>query len=160
MRANCEPMAERLCITCEKRMQDERGKREVVHPIHLTRDFQLLHVVTVNLYEDFDSLRMGVRGERFDEAKRLRNHETACPWLLDGISDRIEPYSANSCMPKIVENGLEVRFALRVLYINVDLLGSERRPKKMSFAVFQWDVREGQAGTRPIDAKEILLVCT
>ena len=60
VRANCEPMAKRPCITREKRMQDERGKREVVNPIHLARDFHLLQVVTVNFDQDLDPQRMGL----------------------------------------------------------------------------------------------------
>ena len=43
--ANREPMSQRFALAREQRMQDERGKCEVIDPIDLTRNFKLLRIV-------------------------------------------------------------------------------------------------------------------
>ena len=53
LRPNRKPMSECPCIACEKGVQYQGGKCEIVHPIHLSCDLDLLQVVAVNFDKDF-----------------------------------------------------------------------------------------------------------
>ena len=129
LRSNCEPMGKGPGVACKKRMEEERWKREIINPIDLARDFHLLQIVTVNFDQYFHPKPMGLLGESFDEAKSLRNHETACSSFLDGVTDCIEPNHPHAGGLKPAEDGFQIRFTLGMGHVDVDLLRSECGPE-------------------------------
>ena len=72
-------------------MQHERGQREVVHPINLTRHVDLILMVPVDFDEHVHPECVRLCREVGNERERLGNHEAARPGLLDGVADGIEP---------------------------------------------------------------------
>ena len=50
---NRKPMGKGSGIARKQRMQHERRECEIVHPIDLARDFQLLQIVAMNFDKDF-----------------------------------------------------------------------------------------------------------
>src|ERR1051325_4646385 len=99
-------------------MQDQRGKREVIHPIHLLRDLYLLLVVAVNLDQNFNPERVRLSRELGDELKRLWNHEATRAGLFNRIADRVETNQAYACVSKALQDRLQVRLSFRILNVN------------------------------------------
>src|SRR5450631_951372 len=85
-----------FALACEQRMQDKRGKCEVIDPIHFASDFELFRIVAMDFDQDFHSQFVSLGGERGDEAKSLRDHETTCSRLLNCITHGVEPNHAYS----------------------------------------------------------------
>ena len=94
LRADSEPMSKRLTLAREQRMQDERRKREVIYPIHLSRNFKLLRIVAMDFDQDFHPKVVSLGRKRRDEAERLRDHETTCSLLLNCITHSVQPNHA------------------------------------------------------------------
>src|SRR5213078_4603004 len=128
-----KPMGKRLCVTSKQRVEDKRGKGKIVDPVHLARNFQLLRVVAMDLDQHFDAEGVSFGSQRVDEAKSFRNHETTCPGFLDCVADGIQSNHPYSSRLKLAENGLQIGLTLRVLYVDVNLLRRECRPKKTTF---------------------------
>ena len=126
---NCEPMGKGSGIARKKRMQHERRKCEVIDPIDLARDFHLLQMVAVNFDQDFHPEPMGLLRKRLNEAKGFRNHEAAGSGFLDGVADCIEPNQAHAGGLKPAEDGSQIRFALGMGHVYIDLLRSKRGPE-------------------------------
>jgi hypothetical protein len=69
-----EPALQSTGITRIQRVQDQRRKREVVNPIDLLRDLDLILVVAVHLHQHFHSQCVGLGGEPGNEVK--------CPGIM------------------------------------------------------------------------------
>ena len=102
--------------------------------------------MAVDLDQDFHPEAWALRSELRDEAKSLRDHETARSGLLDRIADRIEPNHAYAGRLKASEDRLQIRLPLRMLHIDVDLLRSKGGPQKALLAGFQQALVNGSPG--------------
>src|SRR5437868_2047552 len=124
-------------------MQDQRWKREIVHPIDSLGDLDLFQVVTVDLHQRFNSQLMRLRGQLADESKRLRDHETTGSGLLDRVTGRIQPDDADTRRLEFLEDLRQVARALRAPHVNVNLLSGERGPQQALSAAGQLELGEG-----------------
>ncbi len=79
------------------------------------------------------------------------------PALLHGVADRVEPHHAHAVCRKDSQDVLEVADPFRMVHVDVDLLGRERRPEDALRAVGERHGREGQAGSWAIDREQVLL---
>ncbi len=138
-------------------MQHERRQREVVYPVDVARDLDLPLIVRVDLHQHFEPELARALGELADEVEGLRHHERAVTALLDRVADRIEPNHAHAVRGERLQDGVEVPDSLRMLYIDVDLLGRESGPEDAPGAVRQRHRRKWEAGPRPVDRQKILL---
>src|SRR5438132_5115196 len=70
-RSDFKPALQLTRIAGVKRMQHEWRQREVVDPVHLACDLNLLEVMAVDLDQDFDAERMRLCCEVSDEIESL-----------------------------------------------------------------------------------------
>jgi hypothetical protein len=129
VRPHLEPSRQRLAVACVDRVQRQRWQREVVHPIDLRRDFELIVIVPMDLDEHLDAECVRLRGHIGDERKRLRDHETAGARPLDREPDGVEPNRPYPGGMQSRKDRRQISPALRVLDVDVDLLAGERGPQ-------------------------------
>ena len=82
LRGRSRSRLQRRAVPREERVQHERRQREVVHPVHVARDLDLLLVVRMHLDEHLEPLTARPIGERADEVEGLGQHEAARPAFL------------------------------------------------------------------------------
>src|SRR5581483_10503242 len=135
-------------------------KGKVVYPVHVRRNLDLPTIVRVNLnqHRNPEPARRG--GQVGDELEGLRYHEAAAAGALDRIAHGIEPDHSNTALAELAQNGFEVGPALWMPHVDIRLIRGECRPEVTLLAGLQRDGAEGQAGTRPIDRSEFLLIRT
>src|SRR5215469_10174808 len=109
-------------------MQDERRKSEIIDPVNLLCDFNLLQVVTVDLHKTFHTEGMDLRRKRFDEAKSFGYHETTRSGLLDCIAHCIESDRPYADRLKSMEDCAQIGLPLPMFHVDVDLSWSKRSP--------------------------------
>ena len=143
----------------KERVQHERRQREIVDPVDLAGDFDLLQVVAVNLDQDLDAQRTGLGGQFGDEFEGFGNHETAGARLLDCVPDRVEPDHLDPRSLELAEDRLQIGFRLRMPDIDVDLLRIEGGPQYFPLARQQRDGAERKRRARPIDAQNVRFAC-
>ena len=71
-RTNLEPALQRRRVARVQRVQHQRRQREVVDPVDLARDVDLILVVPVDFDEHLHAERVRLRREVGDERERLR----------------------------------------------------------------------------------------
>jgi hypothetical protein len=129
-------------------VQDERWQREVVDPVDLTRDVNLILVVPVNFDEHVHAARARLRREIGNERTRLGNHEAARARLLDRVADGVEPDGANACIMESREHRGQVSPAFGMLHVDIDLVAREGRPQQHLLPARGRVLREGKVRTR------------
>src|ERR1700720_81783 len=87
-------MSKRFALAHEQRVEDERRGCEVIAPVDLPGNLELLRIVAVDLDQDFHAKGASLGGERGDEAKGLGNHETTCCPLFNRVTHGVEPNHA------------------------------------------------------------------
>ena len=102
-------------------MQSQRWEGEIVNPVHLPSDLNLIVMVAVHLNQHFDSQRMGLSGKPGDKVKRLRDHETTCAGFLDREASGIQPDCADTGSLEVIQDLLQIAFACGRLDIDIDL---------------------------------------
>ena len=114
VRPDLHPFIERLSVGLKKGVQDQRRQREVVDPIDLASDLDLLLVVAMHLDENFHAERARLFRQLGDEGEGLGHHEAIGSRLLDGVTDGVEADGANAGRVKSLQNGAQVGLALRM----------------------------------------------
>jgi hypothetical protein len=151
------PGLQRLGSAEEQRMQHQRRQREVVHPVHPLRDLDLLAVVAVHLHQHLQPQAAGDAGEFINEGEGLGHHEAAVAWLLDGVAHRVAAHHRHAGLRQLPQDGQQVGLALRVVDVDVDLLGGEGGPQDAALAIGQGDEGERRARPRPVDGQQVFL---
>ena len=137
VRPDLHPFTEWLGIGRVKGMQNQWRQREIVDPIDLAGNLDLLLEVAVHLDENFHAEGAGLFRELGDEVEGFRDHEATGAWLLDGVTDSVKADGVNAGRVESFENGPEVGLALRMRHVDVDLLRREGGPEQLLFAIAQ-----------------------
>ena len=98
---------------------------------------------------------MGLLRQRLNEAKGLRNHEATGSGFLDGVADCIEPNQAHAGGLEPAEDGSQIRFALGMGHVYIDLLRSERGPEQSFVSRFENHTCKRQSGTWTVDSEKV-----
>ena len=129
-RTNLKPALQGGGITRVQRVQNQRRQREVVDPVDLARDVDLILVVAVDFDQHLHAERVRLCRELGDERERLRNHEAARARLLDGEADGIEPNRADAGAVQTLEDAGEIPLRFGMRHVDVDLIARERGPEE------------------------------
>src|SRR6266566_2712334 len=113
-----------------QRVQDKRWQREIVDPIHMLCDFDLILIMRVDLDQNFHSAGVGILCQLRNHIERFGNHEAAGARLLDGVANSIQTDDPNACVMKLIENSRQVVPASRMANVYVNLLGGECGPEE------------------------------
>src|SRR2546426_10084231 len=141
-RPDFQPPLQLTSIPHIQRVQNQRRQREVVDPIDLFGDFDLLEVMTVDLDEYLDTKAVRLICQLRDEFEGFGNHEATGARLLNCISNGVEPNRTNAGGVKLLQDIFEVAFAFTVMDIDVDLLARKCGPQQTLPAVLELVIRE------------------
>src|SRR6185312_16449072 len=157
-RGNFEPALQVSRIAAIERVQHERRQREIVDPVALPRDFDLVLIMCVDLDQNLGPPRVGLRSEFRDEVERFANHEATGAGFLDGVTDGVEADDPNTGAVELVKNEREVLATRGMVNVDVNLFGSKGGPEKVFDSVCETRLCKWQAGTWAIDSEQIGLV--
>ena len=101
--------------------------------------------------QHFDSTLVRPPREFADEFKGLGNHETTGAALLDGVTGSIQADRPNACLLKLIQDFIQVPFALRGTDVDIHLFRGERSPQEPLGSIVQAHFREGKPRPRAID---------
>src|SRR5690349_2275733 len=113
-RTDFEPALQLTDIAGIQRVQYEWGECEIVYPIDLPGDLDLLLIMGMDFDEHFNSKCVRLGFELGDECEGLGNHETARARLFDGVTSRVQAYTANARGLKLLQNPVQVEFPGRI----------------------------------------------
>src|SRR4051812_1812647 len=154
-RTHRQPSSQGTSILLKQCVQYKWRQGEVVHAIHLTRNFNLIPIVAVDFDQDLHAESMSTRGQLRDVPECLRDHEASGAGALDRVPDSIQSDQPNACPLELLQNCSDVSHALFTFNIDVDLLRRERGPQQALFAILHPHYRERQTGTWPIDPEQL-----
>ena len=158
VRAAGQPARQRPGGLEDQGVQHQRRQREVVDPIDMAGDLDLLLVVGVQLDQHLQAQGVGPGRDLGNEVEGFGQHEATRPGALDGIAHGVQAHLADAVGGQRLENAFEVGPPLGMLDIDVELLRRERGPQDLCLAIGQAGRRQRQSGPRAVDRQQLALM--